>query len=380
MFSSLSRHLVVSRYVGAWIGPSWPWRYCGCFQSCAIDGTWSWLGVYVSLSVLLTSTVFQFISSSSFIKGEYQNRTVHLFLRLFCFGLGFYILVCVFRVLVAVPLFPIGLVTSLIMIFAASRIWSIGEDIVDRLVPHNLTSAILKGDPAPIPRRPEFPQFHRHLNQTEYNLICRPEAFPGSGILKALDTEDSTDSSAPDGDFSDHGKETSFGLGHSALGFGQSLFGLGHLDTLFSPSDGSGDRWETLPQDRSHPREESQDSLPTRGDLGSFEVEKRDRMRRPTIPIRQSQFIRTVSEAESKSSAPEDLINNESSQFLPDPELPEPRPPTRRTRGFRHLPSRVGRSSAGVRSSLNQGRWFFQRVQKILNVLKRTICWPQQQI
>lgn len=113
--------------------------------------------------------------------------------RLFCFGLGSHVLVCLFHVLVSLPFVPIGLITSIIIISAASRIWSVGEDIIDKLYPLNVTSALLKGDPASI-NRPvkEYPRFYR-LNQSEYELIARPEGFPTSGILKLLETE-STDS------------------------------------------------------------------------------------------------------------------------------------------------------------------------------------------
>lgn len=188
-----------------------------------------------------------------------------------------------------------GVATSAIIVFAASRIWSLGEQILDELVPRNLISAVLKGDAAAVEKT--FPKFYR-LSQSEYELISRPEAYPGSQILKAPSTEESSDGS-------DHG-DLSFGLGHP-----ENIF------TSFLPPGGK-DLWEPVPSAR-----RTLDSR-VRDVQTSFHLSKAE----------SSRALHDDRPNESHQGGEKD--HTDLSAVLPDPELPEE--PNRMLLGHRKHP------------------------------------------
>lgn len=76
---------------------------------------------------------------------------------LLCVGLGAHVFSSLLKVLLSVPFVPVGIVGSVAIIFGATRIWSLGESIIKKLVSRNLTSAALRGDPVIV----EVPSRHR---------------------------------------------------------------------------------------------------------------------------------------------------------------------------------------------------------------------------
>lgn len=200
---------------------------------------------------------------------------------LFCLGLGSHVLVCTFKVLISVPSLFLGIVPSLIIIFTAGRIWSVGEQMVAELAPKNVISAVLSGDPAasqPYDQgRPEFYQ----LDEDEFQLIDRPEAFPGSKILKSLDKESTTSSGDSEGD-------------SHLLALEQFKRWL----TAFYPlKPESQNQWETAS------RSSSDESSDSQSDQGRFSGDVEKQKRSKELRTRQRSFIRRASKQQWKSSA-----------------------------------------------------------------------------